>query len=433
MVRILVAGGASLTLYLAALALPSWGREFTRFLPLYGALVVLYGIAALTLARSRRALDHRALLAWIWVGAIAFRAAVLASSPSLSDDLYRYIWDGRVLLAGINPYRFAPTAPELAHLRNTLWPLINNPGLPTIYPPVLQLVFAAVASVAPTVLGVKAAMAAFDLGAGWFLMKALRARGRPRVEVLFYLWNPLVVVEFAGQGHADAVGIFFLALALRAWAENRAFRSGVALVLAGLVKFLPFVALPLLLPKLRWKWLLLPLLVALFYLPFLRDQVDALGSLGTYTAKWRSNDFLFGLFYREPLTGSNEIPLWHAKLWAAAVPAAVWLATAALRRPWPSVFSWTVGAALLVSPIVHPWYVIWLLPAALFVLHPAWWVWAALAALAYIPLPGYLGDGIWTESGWIKALEYLPVLLLLPLQGILEVRAARGGTESDSG
>jgi hypothetical protein len=234
------------------------------------------------------------------------------------------------------------------------------------------------------------------------------------------------VVEFAGQGHADAAGLFLVSAAILAWASRRHFTAGAAIALAGLVKFLPWVALPLLIPRLRWRWLLLPALVAALYLPFALGGVNPMGSLTVYAAKWRSNDFLFGLLHRDG--PDAELALLHAKRWAGALVAAVWLALVVLRRPWPSVYAWTIGAALLLSPVVHPWYVAWLLPVALMLPHPAWWAWSALAPLAYLPLPRYLAGGAWVESGAVKAVEYLPVLALCLVQIVLERRARLGAS-----
>jgi hypothetical protein len=361
----------------------------------------------------------------VWVGAVAFRLIVLVSTPSLSDDVYRYLWDGRVLLSGINPYQYSPVAPELEALRDAHWLEINNPALPTIYPPFLMFVFAAVGWISHTVTAWKAACIGFDLAAGFCLMAALVAHGRSRLWALVYLWHPLVIVEFAGSGHADAVGIFLVSLAFWGWARMRWLTAGTALTLAGLVKFLPWAAVFVLLRRLKWKWILFPAMVALFYLPFQLGEADALGSLRVFAAKWRSNDFLFSFLLQESEPGEAGL-LW-AKRTGAVLVGVVWFWVMLRRRPLPSVYAWSLGTALLVSPVVHPWYVIWLLPAVLFASHPAWWLWSITVFLAYEPLPGFLTEGVWEESPVVKALEYVPVLLFIPLQILLEKRSGTRG------
>ena len=266
----------------------------------------------------------------------------------------------------------------------------------------------------------KIVVVVFDLASAFLLMKTLKHLGRSRKWVMLYLWHPLVVVEFAGSGHADAVGVMLVSAGLYGAARMNWLGSGTAFTMAGLVKFLPWVAVPVLIRRLGLRWLLFPGIAALFYLVFSRNGVDALGSLTTFAARWRANDFLFSFLpgAADPDPGSGLGP---ARNLAAGMVAVVWLALIARRRPLATVYLWTLGALFLLSPIVHPWYLLWLLPALVVAPHPAWWVWTLTVILAYHPLPGFLGAGTWNETGWIKAVEYVPVLLLLPA-GILRAR-----------
>lgn len=441
---LLAAGVLSGACYGAALTVPHWGKELTRFAPLYGLLILFYLLAVWSVGRVTRspafagpvggesgaggglaggapaAENPARLLAVIWIGAVLFRALALAAAAGLSDDLFRYLWDGKVLLHGVNPYRYPPSAEALAGLRDGLWSSINHPDLPTIYPPLCMPVFAAVRAISGTVPAWKLAMVCFDLAAGFVFLRGLRAAGRPATWVVLYLWHPLVVVEFAGSGHVDAVGLLLLALGFLFWARGRWFRSGLSLTLAGLVKFFPWVAVPLFARRLGRRWWLLPLPVALLYLVFAQGGVNPLGSLRTYAAIWRSNDFLFGLLVRDPHPTPEALR--HAKEIVLVLVALLWVGLAAFRRPLPSAYGWTVGVLLLLSPVAHPWYVLWLFPAILFAGQPAWWIWSLTAFLAYAPLPGYLAGGVWTESGWLKAVEYLPVLVWIPVQIRMERR-----------
>ena len=431
MKMVVFAGIVSGGLYAAALDIPDWGLQFTRFLPIYGGLVAGYLVAVVGVGRKtnwslfRASLQYppsisgQRLLVVIWITAGAFRFLVLFSDPSLSDDLYRYLWDGKVLLSGINPYAFSPQAQELTALRDAHWPLINNPDLPTIYPPLLILTFALAGLISHTPILWKLVMVLCDLAAAFFIMKTLEHRGRSRKWVILYLWHPLVVVEFASNGHADALGVLLVSAGLYLWARTRWLQSGMVLTLAGLVKFLPWVVLPLFLKRLGWKWALLPAMIVLFYLPFWLGEANPLGSLGTFAAKWRANDFLFSFL---PLANFSDSTSGFslAKWVAAAVVVVVWLLVVLLRRPLPSVYLWTLGTLLLVSPVVHPWYLVWLLPAMVFVPHPAWWVWTLTAILAYHPLPLFLQQGVWVENTLVKTLEYLPVLALVPVNIWLE-------------
>ena len=379
---------------------PHFGLHITRFLVGYGVLAVLC-LAAWRALGSR---PSRGAWLWVWAGALVFRALCLTEAPQLSDDIYRYIWDGRLSVQGVNPFLHAPEAAETAPYRTELWGFINNPHLPTIYPPLLQGVFAATAWAAPTVLGFKVVFTLFDLASGLFLWLLLRRAQRGHWAVL-YLWHPAVVTEFAGQGHADAVGVFLVSLALWLWVTRRELASGMALAGAVLVKFFAVLAWPALVRPLGRRWLWLPAVVAVAYLPFVWSGANPLGSLGAFAARWQANAFLFTLW--------EDWPGW----WPRAVSAAPALALAAWGWgrgwEWPRVYSWALGLLLLCSPVIHPWYVLWLLPAALWLKHPAWVVWAFLAPLTYWVLPAYLATGVWAEPIWVKAAVYGAVTLTL--------------------
>ncbi len=428
MVLVWVSGLLSTILYVTALTIPDWGRDFTRFGVVYTGLVLAYvgfvaGLVRIVSWGGQSGTPSSRLLAGVFTGAVVFRLLGLLAPPSLSDDLYRYLWDGRLLLEGIPPYRFAPLDPALAPYRDALWGSINNPHLPTIYPPLLLLVFAAVAWISPTVGFWKVVATGFDLGAGLFLALALRRLGRSPAWAGVYLWHPLVVLEISGNGHADAVGWFLVSIAFWAWAGRPGLGTGVALTLAGLVKFLPWVVLPRLIPALRVRWLLLPILAGLIYLPFLLGEGGGVGSLGVFARKWQSNDFLFGFLIREE--PPSDAALVTARRVAGGVFALVWLTVLLARRPLVSTYAWMLAALLLLSPVVHPWYVLWLLPAVVLGRCPAWWLWSLTVVLAYHPLPEFREQGIWVESMFLKGLEYLPVLVLIPWQLWLELKRSQ--------
>ncbi len=164
----------------------------------------LLWLLAVALVRQR---DLPRWVVWFVVGvALAMRAMTLFASPLLSTDVYRYVWDGRVQMAGINPYRYLPAAAELAFLRDdAVYPNINRASYaPTIYPPAAEGIFALAAVAAPGVLGMKLVMLAFDVLALGTLAWLLRVAGRAPAELLIYAWLPLPVWEFAGSAHVDA-------------------------------------------------------------------------------------------------------------------------------------------------------------------------------------------------------------------------------------
>ena len=408
MIRLVLWGVSASVLYLMLATGPHWGTHITRFLVIYA---VLFGLCV-AFWRVLRG-EGRSKIFWAVLGfAAVFRVIIVFSPPYLSDDIYRYIWDGRVLLSGVNPYLYAPTDPALTSLRDSLWPLINNPALPTIYPPVLQVVFAAAAFVSPSVLGFKLVFLLMDLGAVVFLYFALRKLGRSRWIVL-YAWHPLPILEISGSGHSEAVGMLCLCAGLWGVVHRRWFASGLALLFAGLVKLLPLAALPSLVKQLKFRVVWLALICGAAYAAFGFSGVSPLGSLNTFADKWRANDFLFRL-----LAGgsADEAQVDQAKVIAAACVFVVWLISLVRYKHWPWVYSWTVAAAFLLSPVLHPWYLLWLLPVGILLKQPAFLLWTGTVVLSYTALPGYLESGVWAESTLWKWIQYTPVLLAIPWQ-----------------
>ena len=177
--------------------------------------------------------------------AVGMRLIVLFADPFLSTDVYRYLWDGRVQAAGIDPYRYVPADPALESLRDAvIYPSISRPDAGTPYPPAAQLVFWAVARVAQNVLAMKLAMVGFEALACWAMLHVLALARLPGERVLIYAWNPGAVWSFAGNGHVDAIAIGVLAVALLLRGLRRDSWVGVALGIAVLVKFLPAAMAP---------------------------------------------------------------------------------------------------------------------------------------------------------------------------------------------
>ncbi len=223
---------------------------------------------------------------WLVLGvALAMRLPLLPVPPFLSSDLYRYVWDGRVQMAGINPYRYIPADPALARLRDTaIYPHVNRREYaPTIYPPTAQLVFRAVAAIAQTPFAIKTAMVAFELLAVACLWRLTVLAGLPPARVLIYAWNPLAAWCYAGNGHVDALAIGLLGMALLCRALRRDGWAGAVLGAAILVKFLPVAVAPAIWRPWRWRMPLAAVAVmVLFYAFYIDVGTRVLGFLSSY-------------------------------------------------------------------------------------------------------------------------------------------------------
>jgi len=282
-VVLILLGCVSVVLYRAGLR--ASGVDGIRFfMKVAFVQSAIYLLAAWIVMRARPS-NSTLLIAVAF--AIVFRLSILFAPPYLSDDIYRYVWDGRVQAAGINPYRYIPVAPELAQLRDeTIYPKINRKDWAhTIYPPVAQVVFFLTTRISESVTWMKATMLLFELITFWAVAQLLTLLGRPRQFLLMYAWHPLVVWEFAGSGHVDAISISFIALALLAWQKKSDLGAGVALACATLVKLFPVVLVPALLK--RGRWLIAPVLAITIiagYLVYLSVGPAAVfGSLPGYT------------------------------------------------------------------------------------------------------------------------------------------------------
>lgn len=184
---------------------------------------------------------------WLVLGiALAVRVPVLLAPPFLSSDLYRYVWDGRVQAAGINPYRYVPADPALASLRDpAIYPHINRRDYAhTIYPPMAQVIFRIIAAISQSVIAIKIAMVGFECLAVACLIGLLRIARLPTARVLIYAWNPLAVWAFAGNGHVDAAALGLIAAAMLCRGLRRDGLAGAVLGSAVLVKFLPLAIAP---------------------------------------------------------------------------------------------------------------------------------------------------------------------------------------------
>ncbi len=218
--------------------------------------------------------------------AVLMRAVLLPAPPFLSSDIYRYVWDGQVQAAGINPYRYIPADPALERLRDpVVYPLINRKDYArTIYPPAAQLVFAAVGQVSRGVTGMKLAMLGFETLGMLAMLAVLRGAGLPAARILIYAWNPLALWSFACDGHVDAMAVGLLGVALLARTRVRYELAGALLGAATLVKVLPVAVAPAFVRGGRlWRPMLVgTAVIAILYLPYLAAGSSLFGFAGGY-------------------------------------------------------------------------------------------------------------------------------------------------------
>lgn len=354
---------------------------------------------------------HRVLIV-VWGVAVLLRLGLLPVAPELSDDVFRYLWDGHVQLQGVNPYLHAPADPALTGIRTSWHPLINHPEISTIYPPAAQMAFFVIALLGGGILQAKLLWIGLDLLTGWVLFRVAGKTGRNPVRVLIlYLWCPLLVVETAWSAHLEPLGL--LALALLLLFEARPTPAGIAGAGAALTKFAPVAALPPLLRRLGPRFgAAFVATVAVTHLPYLDAGSGLWDGLFTYVRDWR---FMVGPFAILEAVFPGR---WPPRIAAGVIVGSV-VAWATWRRfsPERSLF-WIMGAGLLLSPTIHPWYVLWILPFAALRASGPWLLLCGLVFLGYWGLAGFQESGVWPQPTWLRILVWTPPVAWLALQGI---------------
>jgi len=367
----------------------------------------------------------------------------LPADGNNDDDIHRYVWDGRLQRLGYNPYLVVPSDPAVQGLHTPETRNLNNPDLPSPYPPGAQLFFRAVTAIHESVFAMKVAFVICDFGIALVLLDLSRTSGQGAHLVLAFAWNPLLAIEVAGNGHIDIVGALLLVVSAAALVRRWRTTAAVALGLAVAVKFLPIVLLPLYWKRVRVRdAALAAAIVALLYVPFLNHGRIPTGSLGTYVQNFRFNGPVFAaLAHVAPpqlLVGLAMLVGLLTAVWLRRSPttrvgtsAYVGTAASAVQRAkradafaWP-MFAWPMAASLLCAPAVFPWYLLWLLPFLTSASTLLMIVWTVSIIPTYIMWHfRTLGRPWGALPGWVMLVEYGCVAAVGAIIGLRGVRRA---------
>ncbi|CAM3449897.1 glycosyltransferase 87 family protein [Pontibacter korlensis] len=371
----------------------------------------------------------------LWHGvaaAILFRLLFLFARPALSDDYFRFIWDGRLLAAGINPYLYLPTffmqpeAPQVSGITQKLFSQLNSANYYSVYPPVSQAVYWLAAKLSPqsimgSIIVMRLVLLSAEIGSILLLWRLLRKMGLSEKHVLFYALNPLVIIELVGNLHFEALIIFFLLLALYQLFYQRVVWSGIAFGLAVGTKLLPLMFLPFLLSKLGARRFTLygaAVFVTLFILsaPLSSQGVlqNILQSLDLYIQKFEFNASIYYILrwigFR--LAGYNTISVLGPLLSLITLVVILSMASAIKLSSVRRVAGYMATALtiyLLLATTVHPWYLTTLLALTAMSHFRFAITWSGLVILTYAAYrsPDYQEDLL------LVTLEYAMVLLWL--------------------
>jgi len=409
--------------YLFLQRLGNLKEQVELFIPLVLLLGIFY-LVSIYLAEKNSPQGY--LLAFVFGAAAVFRLTLFVLPPSLSDDLFRYRWEGKVQQAGYNPYQVRPADPELVFLRDKTFPAISGPEFTSVYGPLLEEIYWVSVLVSDRIIFLKLPYLLFDLGIVLLLFRWLPRAGVSPLRAVVYAWNPLTVVEFAASGHNDSLPVFCFVLALF-WFEKRNRKLSLsALAAAALAKLYAAFLLPVFVLRTSWKLGWVPLLLgAAIFVPYADGWQSFLPALSGYMKNWQNNEGLY--YFLRQLTETN-LAAW--RIYLVIVAAVILYCLVRKRSPARASFL-ILGTILLFAPNVFPWYLTWILPLLAIYPNPAWLLWTVTVFLSYHVLIPYRTLGLWEEETVFRLLEYVPFYALL-IGGFVAARLRHRSSQATS-
>ncbi len=332
---------------------------------------------------------------------ILFRFAFICSIPILSDDYFRFIWDGQLLSNGLNPFDLVPNSVELdfpnkAELLNGM----NSPNYFTVYPPIAQMVYWISAKISPnsimgSVIVIRSILFLAEIVVVILLPRVLALLKINQKNALWYILNPLVIVELCGNLHFEGLVVFFLLLAIYMLALNKSKLASVAWALASATKLIPILLLPIIIRKLAFKkamsfYILFGMVFLILWLPFYNNSLieHFLQSIQLYSSSFEFNASIYYLIREIGYSFSGYNIIQTAGPWLSGIAYAGILIILLKRNilDWVSFFSLILFALswyYILALIIHPWYIIYLVFIGLFTSFRYPMLWSFLAVLSY--------------------------------------------------
>ena len=350
------------------------------------------------------------------IAALILRICILFIQPTGSDDYYRYVWDGKVLANGINPYQYAPANPELTNLHSDILPrLVKYPDIKTIYPPLSEEIFFLGYIIGGESFGgIKILLFLFELVTLTGLFLILKELKLPAKFLLIYTLAPLPIFQLLIDSHVDGFGLTFLVFSIYFYLRKRNILSLIFIGLSVCIKPLALILLPILILnkkgiKNKIQTLIVPFVVCtLIYVPFVfTDSLkDIFQALGNFTMNWTFNGFVFEIL-NSFLNDNQKTRLICGILFLLAYIPVIFSKKDFLNKVYISVF-----ILLIFSPIVHPWYVTWLAVFLPFI--PKWSgiLYINLVSLTVITVLNYQLYDVWKNYPAVLIIEYVPVIIL---------------------
>jgi hypothetical protein len=371
-------------IFLALMAPPPDSPQMALFVWLWLISFTPYLVASILILATRGPVGRKRWfeLALILVGALVLRGQLMFIPPFLSRDSWRYLWDARVTLQGYSPYAYSPGSPVLEHLRNVLYTNSRFRNVPTIYPPGAQAFYLLSYLLSPdNLVFLKGIFIVCEMitiaGLAWLLAK----RGLDPARCVIYAWCPLPIVEFAIQGHLDALVVMFMVLTLVcAQSQRRGARvlTGFLLALATLTKLYPILMLAVVWRRRDWAMLSTCLVtIALAYTPyFILGHGQIFGFFASYASEQGGTNAGSVTLLMHWLSGQLQLPLFVTYLVDAMLIGGgmilVWFLRQRERISIEMSMLVLIGLFLLISTHIFPWYTTALLPWVALLIGAPW-------------------------------------------------------------
>ena len=437
LIPIIIAGLVIEVLCIRIASLGDIMQHIPQFSLMYSTAFIAY-LFAVFLVSKNAALSGKSSnisknITWIvLVFSLVFRLTLLPATPS--NDIFRYLWEGKIQLQGVNPYSQPPASLNLEHLRDNFFSGISHKHLTAIYPPLTLMVFAIANFISHSFISIKSAFLLFDILSIFVLVKYLKVMRKEPANVLIYAWSPLVLISFAARGHCDSLQIFFVMLALYLYSRRKNAKSVVSISLAVMSKFVSIIIVPFLIPREKFRYLaILFLVIILLYLPYCSAAKGLVSTLFHFGTQYHYNDFVHFLilclslgspFISKIITsvifGAMLLYLYKKYLDNESFKTGLHQDDNILRFVFLAI-----GTLLILAPTVHPWYLTWIVPFLCFYHNRAWLVLTGTVVFYYFrnyplfsKLIAYNNEWVWQEVHWLKLPEYLPFYFLL-LYGFL--------------
>jgi hypothetical protein len=366
---------------------------------------------------------------YIYIG-IGLRLLFMFTTPFLSDDVYRFIWDGRLLINGISPFAALPidyiTNPSaLPGIEESLYKLLNSPAYFTVYPPLAQLVFWLSALLSPqstfgSILVMRLLIILSEVGSIMLMTKLLCYYKLPAKNILLYALNPLVIIELTSSLHFEAFVIYFLLLALYFLHKHKVVFSGICWSIAVGFKLIPLIFLPLLIRRLSVKkqvilFVTTGVFTILLFMP-LYDEALVNGLSTSLTLYFQTFEFNASIYYLARtvgywIQGYNIIAVLGPGLAVATFVAilAYSLLGKQNTKRLPEAMMFVLLIYLSFATIIHPWYITTLIALSVFTTYRFATLWSFLIFVTY---SGYTSSG-YTEPIYLIAFEYIALASFL--------------------